>query len=74
LKTFQSINGHDRTTMTALVVYLQDRGIAADFYFSQIYPVGFASMTGGMGEYLLFVEPDKTDDAEQALRHYFQGN
>ncbi len=72
LRSFATINGHDRSTMTNLVVFLQEKGIECDFYFSQAYPAGFASMTNGMGEYFLFVDPEKRDQALQALEQYFK--
>ncbi len=72
IKSYQTINGHDQTTMTNLVVHLQIQGIASDFYFSQVFPAGYASITGGMGEYYLFVDPDKTEEAQQALAQYFK--
>ncbi len=72
LQSFATINGHDRSTMTNLLVFLQEKGIDCDFYFSQAYPAGFASMTNGMGEYFLFVDPDKRQEALQALEQYFK--
>ncbi len=71
LQSFASINGHDRSTMTTLIVYLKEKGIDADFYFSQSYMVGFGSMTSGMGEYFLFVDPEKADEALRVLDSYF---